>query len=179
MNTSSCNKHIAAAAALALLCSLPAAQAGSDKKHGFDPEDLAEHMVERLDDRVDLSDAQESELKALIEDAARTIDQQRQQVSDSASEAFAGDSFSEQDAQAMLDGMEGVRDMRRQIMVQTIVKLHGILTPEQRAEAGKMLATHGGWFAGRGFHGGHGRRGYHDDDDHHDRGHRRRYHDDD
>ena len=171
------SKHIAAAAAV-LLGSLAAAQAGSDKRHEFDPEEFAEHMVDRIGDRLDLSDAQEDELEGLIKTAAAEMQQQRQQIAEQAAAAFAGDSFSEQDAQRMFDSLEGMKDTRHRIMTRTMAELHGVLTPEQRAEAGELLAEHGNWFAGHGFSGGHSRRGHHDyDGDHKKR--RRGDHDDD
>ena len=163
------NKPAAAAAALFLFCSPAASQAGSEDRHRFDPEEFAERAVERIDDRLDLSDVQEDELQELIEQAAEKIDRQRRQIAETAAAAFAEESFSEQDAQEMLDSMEGARKMRRQIMVQTLVGLHQLLSPEQRAEAGRMLANRSGLLFGSSLS---GRRGDRDDDDH---DHRRRY----
>ena len=167
--------NITLASALALFCGLAAIlPAGAGKRGGFDPQEIAERMVERIDDRLDLSAAQREEIEGLIANAAGQVQQQRRRISEEAAATFAGDSFSEQDAQRMLDRAEETRKMRRRIMAQAMVQLHGILTPEQRRQAGEMLAAHGGWLAGHGLSGERSRRGgwHHDDDHHHRRWHR-------
>ncbi len=121
----------------------------------FDPENAAEHVAERIDDRLDLSDEQEEQVEKVLAERMGTMRESLSGALDSATGKFASSDFDAEDAEAIIASMESMRAQMRTHMAAAMADVHGILTPEQRQEAMSMISERGhGWLGG-----GHGRGG--------------------
>lgn len=164
----SCDANASETASPASVTAQAAPPAGSDTHpHRFH---RGRHRLDALCDRLACSDQQRSRLEAAFREHARPDDKEREQqkqARDNAKKklarAFASGSFSEKDLQAFRATMDTLRARREQDHQQLVVKVHQILTPEQRKQLASDMEKRGPRFMGprRGKGGARGHRGPH------------------
>lgn len=125
---------------------------GRDGKRG-------DYLIKRLDKQLDLSEAQENEVRMLIKNTQRQKGKSDRHKVDVLNwgELFGANELSaEQVMVALEEGHEARRKERMRVIAEMVSGVHAILTPNQRqqvVESGGLRSLLG--------------RGKHDDDDHH------------
>ena len=156
------NKKTGVVVVAGLLALSGLAYAGSGHGHWDDDDaehyakcaERAERMVDRLDRELDLSDAQEQQVAAIVDNFVREGRAMRDSHKQAWTEAWLSDELSADDIAAMMD-RGARRDVGKRLMSESVAALHAVLTPAQRETA----ANHKRFFSlmqGQG-----GKRGWH------------------
>lgn len=126
---------------------------GRGPKHGRGGDEHGARLAERLCTQVSCSEAQAAEVAKL---AAGLPDpgQVPQADRDALAQAMRGPSLSDDAVHAYLDAAAKARAEDHAVLEATVVELHGLLTPEQRATLAERLAEDGPrGLVGKGHHG--------------------------
>jgi Spy/CpxP family protein refolding chaperone len=120
-----------------------------------------ELRVEVVCARLECSDQQRTQIAEIMSEAKPRSQAKREpmkQAREKLAAAFRSDDFSEEDMDAFKAGGAALMQGHMQARGETIARVHGVLTPEQREKVASKIEQHGP----RGLLGGkHGRRGKH------------------
>ena len=142
-------------AALAAFVAIAAAMSGSAGAFGRHGHGFAERRIEHMLDAVDASDGQREEIRTALEGLHESIETGRDARSDSHAAiavALTGEEIDGEALEAIRAGHVERFEAMSQQMLQAIVRVAEVLTPEQRREITDQLEDHGhhrgrrGWY---------------------------------
>ncbi len=132
-----------AAAALLVHAETPhgAGGGGSGMMFGGPPKHVA-HMLDRMLDGIDATDAQRSQIKQIAMSAAADVKAQREAgrgLRDQAMQIFAAPSIDPAAAESVRQQMLAQHDQASKRMLQAMLDAAKVLTPDQRAKIGARM----------------------------------------
>lgn len=132
-----------------------AAFAGFGRDSDDRREHRAEHIAEHLAKRLELTDAQEEQVNAIVQTALAERNALRQEAKEEIQQIILQDSMDKEGALRILTIREEMREAAQEVMAEQMVAVHALLTPEQREKAAEMLPRMGqrgkhrrGWLRG-------------------------------
>lgn len=125
--------------------------------------------LDRLCDELDCTDEQREQIAAVMKgmrpepEAREQMRAKHEAAKEKLADAFRADTFDDAVLDDLRTDMESKHAERKGKMIQAMVELHGILTPEQRAEMAEIIEKRGPMmmghrWGGKGHHKGHKRR---------------------
>lgn len=111
-----------------------------DKK---DPAEMAEKIADRVADKLDLSEKQESETRQLaleILESGKDLRSHRQQMLEELEKQFSSEQFNPDSLNQMSEKSEAEFKKFRTTLVQNMGRFHALLTPEQKKEAAERIS---------------------------------------
>jgi Spy/CpxP family protein refolding chaperone len=128
------------------------------KRHAKGAPDMqarADHMVERLCEKVSCTGDQAAQIKAAVTERRTADKAEHGAVGEKLAAAFRSDSFGPEEVQVLIAAKEEKMRTRAERHLEKVAAVHALLTPDQRAVIADEIAEHGP----RGFMGGHGGHG--------------------
>ncbi len=106
----------------------------ADEGKGNKGENRAKVVVKRLDKIVNLSNAQEEEISAIVLENMPMLKKSKKKSKDGLHAIFTADSITADEVLAMMKSHreEGKHEEKMQQMAKTIAAVHAVLTPKQR-----------------------------------------------
>lgn len=133
---------------------------GKKERHNMDPGEIAEHIVEKMDERLDLSDAQEEGVHKIVTEFFEKKKMQREARKEKMRALWTRPTLTADDVYAAITEKDATRETQQRLMAEKLAAVHALLTPEQRQKAAqywRQFTAHDG--RGHGKHGKYGKHG--------------------
>jgi len=123
---------------------------GDERRH------ITGRLVDKLDAKVSLSDAQRAQVERVIGEAMQTLGDNRESRADSVAALLNQPQLTADEVQVAIDARRAgdMRDERDVVIADAVARVHAILNPTQRAELAEWFEDRvdDGWLRGRGGH---------------------------
>jgi len=99
------------------------------------PHHIVAHVVDKMDDELDLSDAQQREIESALNDTVRRFRDTGMARADSVTALLNQPQLTAEEVRRA----GGLRADRDALIAEALVRVHAVLTPQQRSELAELL----------------------------------------